>query len=193
MADRTVALSLTPPWTWAILHAGKRIENRDWRNGCSRRGPIWLHAAQGIGSRAAFAQVVEAVWAATPFLPGGVDAVDRMREDGTIVRCDRHVHAVGPKLARGAIVGRANIVGVVERAPNVDKGEFDWMVFREHGQSVPRAMTDTERAWWMGGFALLLEDVVALTEPVPCKGALGFWKVPEDVEAKCLAQLPEAP
>lgn len=25
-----VALSIRQPWAWAILHAGKDIENRDW-------------------------------------------------------------------------------------------------------------------------------------------------------------------
>ena len=41
--------------------------------------------------------------------------------------------------------------------------------------------------------ALVLDDVIALPEPVPCKGALGFWTVPEDVEAKCLAQIVRTP
>lgn len=39
------ALSIRQPWAWAIVHAGKRIENRDWR-GCSYRGPILLHASK---------------------------------------------------------------------------------------------------------------------------------------------------
>ena len=42
------ALSIRQPWAWAILHAGKRIENRDWR-GCYYRGPLLIHAAKGCG------------------------------------------------------------------------------------------------------------------------------------------------
>lgn len=38
------ALSLTPIWCWAILHCGKRIENRVWST--RYRGPVWLHAAR---------------------------------------------------------------------------------------------------------------------------------------------------
>ena len=38
-------LSLKQPWLWAILHAGKRIENRVWNT--KYRGPILLHAAKG--------------------------------------------------------------------------------------------------------------------------------------------------
>lgn len=44
-------LSLTRPWPWAILHAGKRIENRQRADGrmpslCRYRGPLLLHAAK---------------------------------------------------------------------------------------------------------------------------------------------------
>lgn len=38
------ALSIRQPWVWAIMHAGKRIENRDWY--CGYRGPILLHASK---------------------------------------------------------------------------------------------------------------------------------------------------
>jgi len=37
------ALSIRQPWAWAILHAGKRIENRPRR--FNYRGPICLHAS----------------------------------------------------------------------------------------------------------------------------------------------------
>jgi hypothetical protein len=36
------ALSIRQPWTWAILYAGKRVENRSWYT--SFRGPIFIHA-----------------------------------------------------------------------------------------------------------------------------------------------------
>jgi hypothetical protein len=43
--DPTIpALSLRQPWLWAILHAGKRIENRTWAT--KYRGRIRLHAAK---------------------------------------------------------------------------------------------------------------------------------------------------
>lgn len=45
------ALSVRQPWAWAILHAGKDIENRSWRYGHpSRRfrGAVCIHAARGM-------------------------------------------------------------------------------------------------------------------------------------------------
>ena len=41
-----LALSIRQPWAWAIIHAGKDIENRQWRT--SQRGPICIHAAKGM-------------------------------------------------------------------------------------------------------------------------------------------------
>lgn len=45
------AISIRQPWTWAIVHAGKSVENRDWRPtnpGVRFRGPVCLHASAGI-------------------------------------------------------------------------------------------------------------------------------------------------
>jgi len=41
------AISIRQPWAWAIIHAGKRIENRVWRARPSYRGPLLIHAAKG--------------------------------------------------------------------------------------------------------------------------------------------------
>lgn len=37
------ALSIRSPWWWFILHAGKDIENRDWKT--NFRGEIYIHAS----------------------------------------------------------------------------------------------------------------------------------------------------
>jgi len=49
------ALSVRQPWAWAILYAGKRIENRTWST--NYRGPLLIHAARGMTSR----ELVEAM------------------------------------------------------------------------------------------------------------------------------------
>jgi len=38
------AISLWQPWAWAILHAGKDVENRTWPT--HHRGPLLLHVAK---------------------------------------------------------------------------------------------------------------------------------------------------
>jgi len=47
MADLPpMALSIRQPWAWAIIHAGKDIENRDWAT--KFRGPVCIHAAKSM-------------------------------------------------------------------------------------------------------------------------------------------------
>jgi len=41
------ALSIRQPWAWAILHAGKDIENRDWKSPWAPSGELLLHASRG--------------------------------------------------------------------------------------------------------------------------------------------------
>lgn len=46
-----LALSVRQPWAWAIIHAGKDIENRSWQavnHGLRMRGRICIHASKGI-------------------------------------------------------------------------------------------------------------------------------------------------
>ena len=38
------ALTVKPPWAWAIIHGGKDIENRSWRT--HFRGRIAIHASK---------------------------------------------------------------------------------------------------------------------------------------------------
>lgn len=47
----TKALSVRQPWAWAIIFAGKDIENRSWQainHGLRVRGTIVLHAGKGM-------------------------------------------------------------------------------------------------------------------------------------------------
>lgn len=47
----TLALSVRQPWAWAIIHAGKDIENRSWRavnHGLTKRGRVAIHASKGM-------------------------------------------------------------------------------------------------------------------------------------------------
>lgn len=46
MADLPqLALSIRQPWAWAIINAGKDVENRSWSTRV--RGLVCIHAAQG--------------------------------------------------------------------------------------------------------------------------------------------------
>ncbi len=85
------ALSGRQPWWWAILHAGKRVENRVWNT--KYRGPIILHAAMGCT------------------VDEYEDALIWMENVGVI----DHISKAPPlkEMQRGGIVGRARIVDVI--------------------------------------------------------------------------------
>jgi ASCH domain len=80
-------LSIRQPWAHAIVHMGKRIENRTWPT--PYRGPVILHASLGMTKpeECAFRAFCEG-------FPGGLDVPDDLAA-----------------LPRGGIVGIADIVG----------------------------------------------------------------------------------
>lgn len=81
----------------------------------------------------------------------------------------------GPDLAFAAIVGVARIADCL--APGT---------LREARRKYP----DDLLAWWAEGqYGLILDSVIALPKPVPCKGALWLWRVPELVEGQIREQL----
>lgn len=46
-----LALSVRQPWAWAIIHAGKDIENRSWQAvnlGTMEPKPVCIHASKGM-------------------------------------------------------------------------------------------------------------------------------------------------
>lgn len=106
MADLPrVALSIRQPWAWAIVHAGKDVENRDWRT--KYRGLVCIHAAK----------VMSRDWIAhrmiTDALGPGNDAV---RRSWRRIQLTPHPNLGNPPLPifQGGIIGVAEIVDCVE-------------------------------------------------------------------------------
>ena len=54
------ALSIRQPWAWLILHAGKDIENRNWRT--SFRGRVLIHASKGM-THMEYEEAATFIWA----------------------------------------------------------------------------------------------------------------------------------
>lgn len=147
------ALSIRQPWAWAILHAGKRIENRERKDGrmpslCSYRGPLLIHASAGC---------THEEWrAATRMM------VDRgLVESGSVPRLSR--------LDRGGIVGVCTAVNHIEPSGAVRRSDGTL--------GAPPSDARDFLAWHAGGYGLVLADVRPLPF-VPFKGALGFFDVP---------------
>lgn len=89
-----LALSVRQPWAWAIIHAGKDIENRSWQavnHGLRQRGRIAIHAAKGM-TNAEYSEAREFI-------------------DELGYTCP-HAHA----LHRGGIIGSVEVVDVVRQS-----------------------------------------------------------------------------
>jgi hypothetical protein len=89
---RVRALSLTQPWAWLVLHAGKNIENRVWTT--KFRGKFLIHAAKAMTRK----QYEDAV--------------------AFTLSVDRAVYRRLPRfdqLDRGGIVGSAHLDYVLDR------------------------------------------------------------------------------
>jgi hypothetical protein len=97
------ALSIRQPWCWAILNAGKDVENRDWFR--QFRGRIAIHAAKGMTasefkSANMFIRRVSGVWCPAP-----------------------------QTIKRGAIVGTVEIVGCVRQSNSAwFQGEYGFVL-----------------------------------------------------------------
>jgi hypothetical protein len=150
------AFSLRQPWADAVLFGGKRIENRvDWTYAyppSKFRGWCFLHAAKGM-TRGEYGEV-------TKF-------------------CEERGATWRPppveRLRRGGLIGRMRVIGCVR-----DDGAVVIDAASAGVREPVRDMREDERVWYMGKFALVLADVQLVTY-VPMAGALGFFKVPDDL------------
>jgi hypothetical protein len=165
VGERWPVLTIRQPWQWAIEHGGKPVENRSWRMGY--RGPLWLHA--GARSRwdrdGEFSPLVRQAW----------NAWVRMRPDAACLLGGpvRICHLI----RFSAVSALARVTGCHHASDCADS------VAAFGG-------ADLCDPWAADGqFHIELRDVRLLPEPVPCRGALGLWRLPEDVEKAARAQL----
>jgi hypothetical protein len=82
------AISIKQPWAWAIIYAGKDIENRTW--GTKHRGRILIHASSTI-DRQGYLWLMERHWGRLPD---------------------------PDQLETGGIIGAVDIVGCVRQHPS---------------------------------------------------------------------------
>lgn len=136
--DGMPALSVRAPWWWAILHAGKDIENRDWST--RFRGRTLLHAGKWWKQ-----EDVELDW---------MDVEDMASES---VILDPVWYAM--RAAGGCIVGSVEIVDCV---------------------------TASSSPWFVGKYGFALRNPIAFERPIPCKGALGFFRPDMSVLRACV-------
>lgn len=153
------ALTLRQPWAWAVLHAGKWVENRTWRPPAGIIGePFAIHAG--------FKE------------PEAADVASAVERAGIIGRTTVSAPA---EFQRGCVVGVATVTGFVE----VDG---DGRITAQHPAHTRLAAQALASPWFIGPVGMFLADVRALATPIPCRGMLGFWPLPPQIEAEVRRQ-----
>jgi hypothetical protein len=118
-------MSIHQPWATAIVLGLKDVENRTWST--RYRGPLLIHASRRYDRE-------------------GEERMRSMHPDAWEAICSAYPD--GPP--RGAIVGRATLVNVVEdsNSPWAERGQMHW----------------------------LLADAQRFDDPIPFKGRLGLFE-----------------
>ena len=104
-----LALSIRQPWAWAIIHAGKDIENRDWPT--RFRGPVCIHAAKGMTAAEfnSFMRTIHDVSLSRPFPAGEMVPHSASLSRGGIIGVAEIVDCVGASASPGCF-GRYGFV-----------------------------------------------------------------------------------
>ncbi|HEX2677838.1 MAG TPA: hypothetical protein VHM19_14395 [Polyangiales bacterium] len=107
--------------------------------------------------------------------------LDRGAETEILGFMDEHdINGGDERLYSEGIVGTAVVKGWME----FESGDYG-------GELTERQMIDAFNSpWFFGPFGWVLEDVRALPEPIPCKGAQGLWRVPADIAARVANEVP---
>jgi hypothetical protein len=165
------ALTVRQPWAYAIIHLGKDVENRSRNIAGSYRGPIAIHAGKRLDTAA-------------------LDEAARLA--GHSVSSLIGLMADAPL---GAIIGVVDLVDVhpsdwcwetdlrrVRDLYRQDREAFDALPDSGAGGILGKVRVCSP--WAHDGQCHLVLANPRPCEPIPCKGRLGLWTVPDEVEAK---------
>lgn len=104
----------------------------------------------------------------------GADSPLVQRAMGDAMRADQ----LPIDLVFGAVIGVVDLVGAHTAHEGCCDSEWGEQAYDEHGGRTRRDIVHLE-----------LEQPRALVEPVPCRGALGLWTLPQEVLDQVLEQL----
>jgi hypothetical protein len=157
------AITVRQPWAWAIARAGKGVENRSRNIVGSHRGRIAVHAALRSDT------------------PGF--------QDPRIIEMMTKLHGRDWPLpamhaSKGMIVATANLIDAHHAYDCIE------VTVPPGGQWTHRHCSP----WADGGcWHIVLDDVAPLDDPIPCRGRLGLWTLPDGLEEHLPTVRPPCP
>lgn len=172
------ALTLKQPWASAVVFGPKRIENRTWRGPVGERIAIHAGAAWDAAGESLCFDSGHAI-CRDPFDRGPWRCPNcRYTGNGAQEFCPKcpgrvfvgHTpDGLRRDRTRKAIIGTAIVHAVVPVETTAS-----WI-------------TDTQRPWAIGPWCWCLSDVRRI-DPIPMRGRLGLWRVPDEAVAELVRQ-----
>lgn len=169
------AITVRQPWGWAIVHGGKDVENRTRSLG-PYRGPVAIHAGLALDEGAIDDFTLRRAWhlAGMPTMPSTTP--------GIALPWLRHWNIEDDEqwLPTGAVIGVVDLVDV------------------HHVDACWKGGHDDVRGWWQEMCSpwaqddhhhLVLANPRPLARPIPWRGQLSLWTVPDDLEAAIREQV----
>ncbi len=185
MTARTwLGLSVRPPWSWAIAHGGKDVENRSGGAGRWRRAldaNLMVHASGGWSESgqydrrvvAAYQRVIVRARGPVP-LSAGLRRPDRVA--GALLHPSLAIPDTRLRIQHGAVVAVTTVTDIHDVMPGCCESE--WREYR-YTDAAGQLRTDVVHLVFGPRTALPLDGITA-------KGRLGLWRPPpelvEDVE-----------
>jgi hypothetical protein len=165
------ALTVKQPWSHFIAKQGKTVENRGWSTGY--RGLLAIHA----GAYSGWDKGAESS-------PAALEAWKRWA--GV-----RAAGEVATPLTRGAAYSFFSFGAVIAVAEVAGCHHSDECMHAEY--LVPPGQRAGCSPWAVRGqWHIELANARPLANPVRCRGKLGLWRLPEDVEKAVREQLEES-
>lgn len=174
------AVTLTQPWAKLVAIGEKPIETRSWRT--HYRGPIAIHAAQGLGGLHRPGDPWDPQWKLQQRL------IDIIESEPFKTALAPHISGYTPEeraddLERGCILAVATLYDVVP-TQSIDFSTLNYTSPQtaERAATLERAFGDFSHGRWAWRFGRILN----LNDGIECKGGRGVWTVPADVEEQLL-------
>lgn len=170
------ALTLTQPWAGLVASGIKLVENRPRRIAprdlFGQRFAV--HASRQI-DRKAWQRIIEIEPKVALDYPGPMEPSARVHRLAGITSA-----VIAVATLRHELHGGWNEDAIAEHKASL----FEQLqILVGDGRQV---------RWFFGPVGYILADVRALATPVPCRGALGFWSLPTNVERQVVEQLARA-
>lgn len=167
------AATLTQPWAGLVASGIKPIENRDrpiaGKELIGRR--VAIHASREIDEDV-YARIMDlddGIGSCTFIDPADGMLVQAIATDSRWYKLSRLTSSIiGVATLKHELRGWRRREDILEHRAALEQ-QFEIYFGKGHWWR-----------WFFGPVGYLFTDIIALPEPVACKGALGFWRVPED-------------